>query len=191
MSKTHKIFINPGHCPGIDPGAVNKTHNVEEASIDLAVGNKLAAILREHGYDVTVEQSNNLCGEDSQPWAESVIGHANNLLGTSGLFISIHCNSYVNEDAYGTEVFCHPSSVKGKRCAELVQNSICSKLGTESRSPNMEQGRHYAVCKYTTMTAILVELAFISNENDFTKLVTNQDEFAEAIADGVLKYFNN
>ena len=44
------------------------------------------------------------------------------------------------------------------------------------------------VLKNTNMPAVLVELAFISNEDDEKILRNNQDDFARAIARGVTDY---
>ena len=44
------------------------------------------------------------------------------------------------------------------------------------------------VLKHTDMPAVLVELAFIDNEDDAALLRDNQDDFARAIARGVTDY---
>ena len=44
--------------------------------------------------------------------------------------------------------------------------------------------------KRTDMPAVLVELAFIDEENDEVLLRTKQDDFARAIARGVTDYEN-
>ena len=40
-----KVFLNPGHHPGIDPGAVNKYNGVAEADIVRDIAEKVAMYL--------------------------------------------------------------------------------------------------------------------------------------------------
>ena len=44
------------------------------------------------------------------------------------------------------------------------------------------------VLKHTNMPAVLVETAFISNDDDANLLANNQDDFARAIARGITDY---
>ena len=39
-----KVFINPGHMPGVDSGAVNPNSGLKECDVALAVGNLLSII---------------------------------------------------------------------------------------------------------------------------------------------------
>ena len=45
------------------------------------------------------------------------------------------------------------------------------------------------VLRKTNMPAVLLELAYITNLSDSEKLRNNQYQFAEAIYDGILKFF--
>ena len=58
-----KIFINPGHMPGVDSGAVNETYGVTEADIVKEIGAGVQQYLNRVGYDCMLVQSDNLCGE--------------------------------------------------------------------------------------------------------------------------------
>lgn len=40
-----KVFLNPGHCPGVDCGAVNNDYGVTEAAIVREVGDMVADYL--------------------------------------------------------------------------------------------------------------------------------------------------
>lgn len=44
------------------------------------------------------------------------------------------------------------------------------------------------VLRYTDMPAVLVETAFIDNDDDMALLVNNEDDIARAIARGVTDY---
>lgn len=58
-----KIFINPGHMPGVDSGAVNDKYGVTEAGIVKEIGAGVQQYLNRVGYDCLLVQSDNLCGE--------------------------------------------------------------------------------------------------------------------------------
>ena len=39
--KLMKVFINPGHHPGVDSGAVNKYHDIKEANVVRSIGDMI------------------------------------------------------------------------------------------------------------------------------------------------------
>lgn len=55
-----KVFINPGHMPGVDPGAVNPTSGLKECDVALAVGKLVEYYLKNAGCEVMRLQSDNL-----------------------------------------------------------------------------------------------------------------------------------
>ena len=55
-----RVFLNPGHCPGIDPGAINKRSGITEADIALEIGTMVKKYLEAAGCEVKLLQSDNL-----------------------------------------------------------------------------------------------------------------------------------
>ena len=166
-----KIFINPGHCVGVDPGACG--NGLKEAEVVLKVGRRVQDYLQAVGLVTKVFQYDGL-GEicaDSDSWG-------------ADLFLSIHCNAATGS-ASGTETFYCEGSEKGKKFASAVQNQIVKSLGTVDRG--IKTNRLY-VTSNTNAPAILVELAFIDNPSDAKLLAEQEDEFARAIARGVTDY---
>lgn len=174
-----KIFINPGHCVGMDPGAINNNWNVTEAEIVLKIGELVKHYLEAVEFDVTLMQSNNLAGEDGQGYVGSVCYTANQKH-KSDLFISLHCNAF-NRRAKGTEVFY--ASAAGQKLAQCIQNELVSTLNTVDRGIKANNG--LIVLRRTAMPAVLVEIAFIDSDEDCRLLILKQDEIARAIARGV------
>jgi N-acetylmuramoyl-L-alanine amidase len=185
-----KIFINPGHAPnGIpDPGADNNITGLRECDVALDIGNKLAEYLQAVGYQTQVLQSDSLV---------EIVSAANNWL--AGLFISIHCNAF-NTIAQGTETCVFSSygaqlayaSSKSKKLGECIQSQIVNSMGTvdrglKARTPGIN-GLY--VLTNTNMPAVLVETAFIDNEDDEILLAdeSKRDQFAAAIARGITDY---
>lgn len=177
-----KVFINPGHDLELDPGAVNKFSGLREADVVAEVGWLVKSYLEAAGLEVMVLQSDSLNGETaSRP---SVCETANTW--PADIFVSIHCNAAENTAARGTETLCFNWYGMGAALAGCIQKQIVDSLGTLDRG--VKQRSDLTVLRRTDMPACLVEMAFISNEDDEELLVNKKDEFARAIARGVTDY---
>ena len=176
-----KVFLNPGHAPGgtPDPGAVNELTGLRESDVAYNVATAAAEYLQAAGVDVQVLQSDSL---------EDICDTAN--ASGADYFISIHCNSAENPAALGTETFCYPGSATGYKLAGCVQRQIVDSMHTVDRGvKEAVPGRNgLYVISNTDCPAILVELAFISNEQDERLLAAEQDGFARCIARGVTDF---
>lgn len=176
-----KVFINPGHCPGVDPGAGNGSYNVNEADIVRDIGALVADYLSAAGCEVKVLQSDNLAGES--PAYPNVCANANNW--PADIFVSLHCNA-ASGQAQGTECFVFSRWSKSDKLAECIQAQLVRSLGTVDRG--VKEGPRLSVLHNTSMPAVLVELAFIDNVNDCQLLMNKKREFAAAVARGVTDY---
>lgn len=174
-----KILINPGHMPGVDPGAVNAEYNITEADTVKEIGELTASYLRKAGVECIVMQSDNICGES--PNYPNVVALANNE--DVDYVISIHCNSHANKSANGVECWVYPGSSKGTRIASTILNQIVNSLGMTNRG--IKESSSLMILRHPNAPAVLVELGFISNDDDVEKLMYNKDDFARAIARGV------
>ena len=166
-----KIFINSGHCIGVDAGACG--NGLQEADVALNISKRVQAYLQAVGYDVKLFYFDGL---------QQICDDANAF--DADLFVSIHCNA-ANGTARGTETF-YSGSDEGRKLAESIQAQIVSKVGTVDRGVKL---KGFYVIKYTNMPAVLVETAFIDNEKDAALLVAREDDFARAIACGITDYF--
>ena len=94
------------------------------------------------------------------------------------LFISIHTNAY-DGNSYGTECYIHPNDTsETKQLSINVANTISSELGLYNRG---HKEADFAVLRLSNMPAILIETAFIDNEEEGIILKEKSDEFANAI----------
>lgn len=176
------VFINPGHAPNgnPDPGAVNDNTGLRECDVALAVGDLVAHYLKAAGVGVTnVFQCDSL---------EEICNQAN--ASSADLFISIHCNSFADSDAKGTETWACAGSYVGHDLANCIQNQIVDALGTIDRGVKTATPgiNGLYVLTNTDAPAVLIELAFISNDEDERLLAEKKDDFARAIARGVTDY---
>lgn len=176
-----KVFLNPGHAPNgnPDPGAVNETTGLRECDVAKNVADLVAYYLNAAGVSTDVLQSDSL-GEISQAANDS----------GADLFISIHCNSAEAAAATGTETWACAGSSAGHALAACIQNQIVDALGTVDRGVKTATPgvNGLYVLTNTDAPAVLVELAFISNDDDEQLLEEKQDDFARAIARGVTDY---
>lgn len=177
-----RVFLNPGHCPGVDPGAGNGSYSVNEADIVRDIGALVADYLRKAGCEVKVLQSNNLAGEDSS--YPNICASANNW--PADIFVSLHCNSAQASSAKGTEVLVYSRWSKADKLANCIQHQIVDNLETVHRGVKERPG--LVVLNSTNMPAVLVELAFISNDADCRLLMMHKDDFARAVARGITDY---
>lgn len=181
----NRVFINPGHMPGLDPGAVNRNLGYQEAEIVLDIGAAVAHYLGEAGCIARVMQSHNLWGEE--PAYPCVIDTANKW--KADIFVSLHCNSSGRANtASGTECWAFAPGTQADTLARCVQAQIVSSLGTYDRG--VRYNPDYAVLKLTNMPAVIVEMGFINNDSEAQLMFSRKDEFARAIARGITDYFS-
>lgn len=181
-----KIYIDQGHNPeGVNAGA--EGFGYREQDINYAVGIYLRDILLEDGrFEVrnsrnTPEES--LGTSNATSLAARVRG-ANEW--GADYFISIHCNASENPAANGTEVYVYRQGTAAAELAQQVLEAIVARLGTKNNGVRVNPSLY--VLRRTRMPAILVELAYITNENDVQKLVNDQYAFAYAIYEGLCRY---
>lgn len=172
-----KIFINPGHDINKDPGAVNKITGLREADVALAISKKVLNCLQAEGHEVRLMQDDSL---------SSVTNQAN--AWGADIFVSIHCNSFGNPQANGTETLFYPGSSKGRLLAHCIQARMIETFNTSDRG--IKERSDLWVLKRTTMPSCLVETAFISNPENEKLLATEdgQQVWAMAIAKGIIDY---
>lgn len=170
-----KIFINPGHScnPGEDHGACY--FGLRECDEAANIGSLVEKYLVAAGCEVKNFQSDSLA---------EIVNFANNW--HADLFVSIHCNAAASPEAQGTETYCFYGSSPGRKLAACIHNQIVTSIPVADR--RVKEAGFYVI-KYTSCPAVLVETAFLSNENDASLIVKRADDFARAIARGVTDYF--
>ncbi|MGN0650783.1 MAG: N-acetylmuramoyl-L-alanine amidase [Oscillospiraceae bacterium] len=183
------IVIDPGHGYGktpdkLDPGAVG---NVTEQSVNLAVAIQLEQKLTAMGATVVrLKTESEFILTETRPNVARTYG--------ADMFISLHCNSVLNEEAHGVEVYYFtPFS---QPLASGIQDSLCAYYDSSiySDGTNSNRGEKYSyywVTLQQDFPSVLVEMGFISNPFECMKMAdpVHQAGIAQAIADGVKSYF--
>lgn len=189
----HVIVVDAGH-GGFDPGAIGPAKNVEK-DITLAISNKLTYHLSQSGALVinTRDEDEDLAGSSSgsllerkrKDLAARVAIAENN---HADLYVSIHTNADVSPRWFGAQTFYSGNSEQAKKIAEDIQGELIAQLGNTTRKA--KTGNYYVTDK-TDMTAIIVEVGFLSNPRE-EQLLANEDyqeKVAYAIFCGIAKAY--
>ena len=184
------IVIDPGH-GGCDPGAVNRTLGLMEKTVNLDVAFRLAALLEQSGWKVVLTRTT----DRDVSWANSpdrVELQARvdvSTVNSASLFISIHCNAATSSSTCGSSL--HWSKEEDYVVAQalvLSTEEFERVLGIPQRG--IVQNDFY-VLRHSTMPALLVEMAHISNPHEAEIFADGgcRQRLAEALARGIEKYF--
>ena len=175
------VFINPGHDLERDSGAVNPTSGLRECDVAADIGGLVKGYLEAAGCEVRMLQSDNLAGET--PDLPCVVDTANGW--PADVFVSLHCNA-ANGYARGTETLVYANDGESARLAACIQSQIVDSLGTIDRG--IKERPMLIVLNSTDMPAVLVEMAFVDNDEDAQILTKRADEIARAIARGITDF---
>ncbi len=217
IEKIRRIVIDAGH-GGNDAGAPGRDHRYFEKQATLDIAQRVTSYLKEeqHGekeFEVLMTRTG-----DYYITLKYRTDFANSH--NADLFVSIHCNSNPRSGAHGTEIYQYGSRASNKlaevaavrensgsdfmdytfadlrtkfykfrsqKLAEMVESSIREKMGQHFR--NIQHAPFY-VLAHAEMPSILVETAFISNQEEENKLRDPywRDKMAKAIAQGIIAY---
>jgi len=182
-----KIFIDQGHNPGgINGGA--EGFGLREQDITYNVGIYLRDILSQDPRFIAMV---------SRPTEDTVLGTSNatSLAArvdaanewSADYFLSIHVNANTNPNINGTEMYIYSAGGEAQALAENLLTAITARLETKNNGVFVRPSLF--VLRRTSMPAVLLELAYITNADDAEKLEFDQYAFAYAIYSGLLSYF--
>ncbi|NLB19089.1 MAG: N-acetylmuramoyl-L-alanine amidase, partial [Syntrophomonadaceae bacterium] len=190
VPRVARVVLDPGH-GGRDPGAIGITGSYEK-DVNLAISNKAAEMLKKAGMEVIMTRS-----DDRYVTVNSRVDIAN--AANAAIFVSIHSNSTTNSETNGTMLYYYvdhnilaavAQASDREQLARIMQNSLVQSL---QRADKGVRQNNYVVIRYTEIPAILVETAYLSNLTE--EMLLNdyafQDRAAQAITDGIIKYFSS
>lgn len=177
------IVIDAGH-GGYDAGSSDNGVIEKEITLDIAL--KLDSILKREGIQTYMIRSS-----DKFIDHRDRINMANQI--KASLYLSIHSNWFRDRSLQGTQTLYYPSeelsigSLKEHEYASIMQTELIKSIKTTDRG--IDDRGDLAVLRRANMPSILVELAFMSNQADAEKLLS--DDFrlkaAEGLAEGLKK----
>ena len=183
-----RIMVDPGH-GGKDSGAVNTKKRLNEKDINLDVGLYLGKYLRDKLGQVSTL---------TRAFDEFVPLRTRCTLANewnADYFISLHTNARPRKGKYGIEFetyYC-AGSEKGEELADAIQKKLLLLVEPSIvvHDRGIKKGRYY-VLRHTKMPAVLVEMGFLSDneEAEWLRQVTSQKLLAEAIAEGFFSFIH-
>ena len=175
-----KICIDPGHSGSFEPGAC--AGGVTEAAVTLEIARITARMLQKYRHKVLLTRT----GEVDNDWLTWRCEAAWNF--GADIFISIHCNAHASSEANGTEVFYFPTSENGHTLARCIQEEVVKSCRTADRG--VKTNDEWTVLLETACPAVLVELAFLTNDSERELLTTDmgQRRFAEGLVKGINRF---
>lgn len=194
------VVIDPGH-GGKDVGAICGEHR--EKDINLQVALRLGRKLQQQGYKISYTRSKDeFITLAERPQLAARV--------KADLFISLHCNSAA-ASVSGIEVFAATPQQTPATGASKVEKTACpadkyckenayfsfytqKKLLEKTRATDRGVRRkRFYVIRELSCPGVLVEMGFISNAGERTRLlqVSRQEQIADAIVEAVNLYRNS
>ena len=173
-----KVVLDAGH-GGSDYGAIRE--GINEKDITLDVTQRVASILKSKGYKVALTRV-----DDKYVSLQERVEFSENE--APEIFVSIHVNSAVAVEPKGIET--HYYHDYSKELAKTVHAHLIKGIDTKDRG--LFKSKFYVI-NHTTVPAILVEMGFISNDEERAALVTDsrKQKTAKAIAEGIIEYIKS
>lgn len=171
-----KVLISAGHSEK-DPGAVNGKY--KQATMATLMRDRVASRLKKLGVPVFVDGSEGVNDPLNKAIALAKI--------TSPLAVEIHFNAGSSK-ATGIEALTKP---KNKKFAQDLCLAVSKATGLKLRGelgykPD-DSGQHQRL-GFCEAGGTILEVCFISNDNDVESYVKNKEDVASYVADVLLKY---
>ena len=189
----HKlVVIDPGH-GGSDTGSRGYENGVavlNEKDINLDIALRIQKMLETAGADVYMIRTKDTTIPlyDRQDKANAL---------NASLYVAVHNNSCAIDAASGTEVLYYSDDSQPKdgissvELAKNLQKTLVENLGLVNRGAKTNP--ELAVLRRTTMPAVIIEGAFISNPGDLKYMLTNdfREKYAKSAAKCIIDVLNN
>lgn len=168
--------ITAGHS-NTDPGAVNG--KTKEADLVVNFRNAVTHYLREAGLQVKTDST----GTKNDPLSAAV-----KLIQGSSVAVEFHMNAATSKQANGIETIALP---KDKKLAQGLSKAVADALGSRLRGDNgwIDQSRSArGRLAYVNAGGLIVELGFISNEDELARFNARYWLAAKAVAKVLIDY---
>ncbi len=180
------VVIDAGH-GGYDPGAIRDKTN--ESDLNLSIAYEYTKDLFADS-DIKVyytRVSDKFISLDNRAAFSSKVG--------ADIFVSVHQNTFTTDAKKGVSVYYSsdnkntgPSGLTGRIMAGMFADSLSEKLELKNLG---RLNQRLSVTTYNTVPAVLIELAFMSNPDDFQRLRDSEfrKEAGQAIFDTIIEIF--
>ena len=192
-SESPVVILDAGH-GGPDPGKVG-VNGVLEKDINLQIALRIKSLLEQNDVTVILTRATDtdLASENAKSRKNEDLRARIRLMEETEpiLAVSIHQNSFPEEDVDGAQVFYYSGSEEGKRLGNILQEQLKTEANTENHRI-AKANRDYYLLKKATCPAVIVECGFLSNPQEAELLASEeyQEKIAFAVHLGILEYMN-
>ena len=185
------VIVDAGH-GGDDPGKIG-VDGVLEKDINLAIAKRVKTLLEQQDIRVllTRETDEGLYDAGASNKKVEDMKRRCKLMNEEqpDLVVSIHQNSYHEEEIRGAQMFYYRTSEEGKRLAETLQKELVRVVDPENKRQAKANDSYYLL-KKTEPPICIVECGFLSNWEECRLLETPeyQEKVAWGIHLGIIKY---
>ncbi|PNV60581.1 N-acetylmuramoyl-L-alanine amidase [Clostridium sp. chh4-2] len=187
------VVLDVGH-GGNDPGKIGVDGSLEK-DINLAIAKRLKTYLEASDVEVilTRDSDTGLYGEKDNRKKMADMKKRCEIIDEikPEIVVSIHQNSYHQEEISGGQVFYYKGSDKGKKLAEILQKRFDYVLGEANRRQAKANDNYYLLL-HVKQPIVIVECGFLSNWKEAAMLNSEeyQDRLAWTIHMGIMEYLN-
>ena len=192
-AKNNVIVLDSGH-GGDDPGKIG-VNQAKEKEVNLNISKKIKKRLEKKGWQVVMTREKDVMLGDPEAGNKKIhdmkarVDLINKTMPQAA--VSIHQNSYQDEQIHGAQVFYYSHSKNGKRMAEVMQKALLAV--DEENTRQAKANDTYYLLKRTEVPTIIVECGFLSNPEEAAKLIDPeyQKKLADAIVEGIIACVEN
>ncbi|NBI29783.1 N-acetylmuramoyl-L-alanine amidase [Chengkuizengella marina] len=186
-----KVVIDAGH-GGKDPGALG-VNGLKEKDVNLDISLKVRNILEERGHEVILTRESDIyislqdrvkfTNQQNADLFVSIHANAHHDPSVKGSLVIYYNNQYPDED-YPASKAMSTLTPYSRTLAQSVLNELIGEAGTKDLGL---MSKAVYVARMGSIPSILVETAFLSNEEDAAKLFeeSERQKMAIGIANGV------
>lgn len=187
------VVLDAGH-GGDDPGKIG-IHGEQEKDINLQIAQRVRMYLEQNDISVVMTREDDQGMYDRKATNRKVRDMKNRIElmeeTEPEVVVSIHQNSYPQEEIHGAQMFYYKTSDQGKRLAEILQESFCSRVDAGNKR-QIKPNDSYYLLKKTRFPIVIAECGFLSNAEEAARLSDKeyQDRVSWALAMGIMQYLN-
>lgn len=188
LKRSKIVVIDPGH-GGYDGGAVASSGELEK-DIVLDIALEVGKILKDNNIRVEYTRiDDNITWPSSEQKNLEARAKFSNEIGAD-LFVSIHCNYLEDFSVKGMEVWCRIENTPSEFLAKEILSELDKVKYTNKRTVKYESDGYLAILNAVEVPSTLIEVGFLSNEEDTNVLTNNEGKkkIAEGIANGIINY---
>ena len=192
------VILDAGH-GGEDGGAVGVGGLVEK-DLNLEIAKLLAAELEKQGVQVIMTRTEDVLLYDRNvdfKGRKKVLDlAARQAIGDKypeALFVSIHANSFAQQQYHGLQIWYGTNHPGSAALAECIRGEVVRTLQPDNHRQSKQAGSNIYLLYHLKNPTVLIECGFLSNPSECSALgdAAYRQELARALCRGILAYDEN